>query len=162
MTARWMLALAVAGGLVVGCGRSRPVQTGNGPAPPPDVAPDLVAKARPPIPDVPVPVGFALDESRSRAFAAAGARYVDHVYHGGDGRFAVARFYKQQMPAARWVLVTALFVQGDLMLDFEKETERCRVVIKKGGMFHQTDVFVQLWTSGQIQTAYAPKASNRR
>jgi hypothetical protein len=157
-----MLALAAAGWLASGCGGPRPVQTGNGPAAPPEVAPDLVAKVRPPIPDVPVPVGFALDESRSRDFAAAGARYVDHVYHGGDGRFAVARFYRQHMPAARWVLVTSLFVQGDLMLDFEKETERCRVVIKKARMFRQTDVFVQLWTSGQIQTAYAPKAPNRR
>ena len=156
MTARRILAWAAAGLLCAGCSRPQPVQTGNAPPPESQVAPDLVAKARPPIPDVPVPAGFALDESASRDFAAAGARYVDHVYHGGDGRFAVARFYKRQMPAARWVLVTSLFVQGDLMLDFEKQTERCRVVIKKGGLLHATQVNVQLWTSGQIQTARAP------
>ena len=97
--------------------------------------------------------GTQVDEGRSRDFAAAGARYVDHVYKGGADKFSTARFYKRQMPVRRWILVTSLFVQGDVMLDFEKETERCRVVITKSGLFRRTRINVQLWTSGQIQTA---------
>lgn len=114
--------------------------------------PELVAQSRPPIPDLPIPIGFDLDEGRSRDFAAAGARYVDHVYKGGDDKFSVARFFKRHMPVSRWTLVTSLFVQGDVMLDFEKETERCRIVITKA-RFGSTRVSVQLWTSGQLQTA---------
>ncbi len=143
--------------LAAGCSQSRTVDASGGAPREVQTIPELVAQSRPPIPDLPVPIGFSLKESKSRDFAAAGARYVDHVYRGGDDRFAVARFYKRQMPIARWTLVTSLFVQGEVMLDFEKETERCRVVITKGGLFHRTDVKVQLWTSGQIQTASAQR-----
>ena len=125
---------------------------------------ELVAQGRPPISDLPVPVGFNLDESRSRNFAAAGARYVDHVYRGGADKFAVARFYKRQMPISRWVLVTDMFVQGDIMLDFEKETQRCRIIVAEGSMFHSCHVKVQLWTTGRIQVpggAGTKGASNR-
>jgi len=82
----------------------------------------LVAKAIPSIADVPEPIGFKLDERRSRYFAAAGARYVDHLYKGSADKWAVGRFYKRQMPVSRWVLVTDRFVQGGIILDFEKET----------------------------------------
>ena len=155
-TERILTALTVALLLVAaGCQQNNTVDASNGAPREVQSVPELVAQSRPPIPDLPVPIGFKLKESKSRDFAAAGARYVDHVYRGGGDRFAVARFYKRQMPIARWTLVTSLFVQGDLMLDFEKETERCRVVISKGGLFHRTEVKVQLWTSGQIQTASA-------
>jgi len=122
----------------------------------------LVAKAHPPILDVPVPMGFELDEGRSRNFAAAGARYVDHLYKGGEDRFAVARFYKRQMPISRWVLVTDMFVQGDIMLDFEKETERCRIVVCDGSMLSPTHLKVQLWTTGRIQTPSQQPAKGSR
>lgn len=111
----------------------------------------LIAKARPTISDVPVPVGFDLDEGRSRNFAAAGARYVDHVYKGNADKFDVRRFYKRHMPISRWVLVTDMFVQGDIMLDFEKQTERCRIVATKGNLFNPCYVKVQLWTTGRIE-----------
>ena len=111
----------------------------------------LVAKARPSIADVPEPIGFELDERRSRYFAAAGARYVDHLYKGRADKWAVGRFYKRQMPISRWVRVTDRFVQGGIVLDFEKETERCVIQIVKGSLFHPTYIKVQLWTSGRIE-----------
>jgi len=117
----------------------------------------LVAQARPPILDLPVPIGFRLDETRSRNFAAAGARYVDHLYRGSGDKFAVARFYKRHMPISRWVLVTDMFVQGDIMLDFEKESERCRIIISQGGLFNNCTIKVQLWTTGRIPTAQGIK-----
>ena len=111
----------------------------------------LVAKGRPSIADVPEPIGFKLDERRSRYFAAAGARYVDHLYKGRADKWAVGRFYKRQMPISRWVRVTDRFVQGGIVLDFEKETERCVIQIVKGSLFYPTYIKVQLWTSGRIE-----------
>ena len=113
---------------------------------------DMVARSQPPIPDLPVPIGFKLDEGKSRDYALAGARFVDHTYKGGGIKLAVKRFYERQMPINRWVLTTAMFVRGDVMLDFEKETERCRIIITDGSLFHSTYIKVQLWTSGRIRT----------
>ncbi|MDY7010851.1 MAG: hypothetical protein SVV80_08890 [Planctomycetota bacterium] len=117
-----------------------------------EVAPpiELIAQANPPIHDVPVPIGFKLDENRSRNFTAAGARYVDHLYKGSADKWVTARFYKRQMPTNRWTFVTDIFAQGDIRLDFERETERCQIIIGKGSLFHPTYIKVQLWTTGRI------------
>jgi len=112
--------------------------------------PELVAMRRPPIEDLPVPIGFYLDEDKSRNFTAAGARYVDHAFKGRADKFAVGRFYKRQMPISRWTLVTDMFVQGDIVLDFEKDTERCRINVSDGGLFGSTRVKIAVWTSGRI------------
>ena len=113
---------------------------------------DLVAMSRPPVPDLPVPIGFSLDEGKSRDYAFAGARFVDHVYQGGSPKLAVKRFYERQMPINRWTLTTSMFVRGEVMLDFEKETERCRVMVSDGSGFNATAIKVQLYTSGRLQT----------
>jgi hypothetical protein len=117
---------------------------------------NLVASARPAIPDLPVPIGFKLDESESLDYALAGARFVNHKYKGKPDKFTVKRFYERQMPINRWTLTTAMFAGGEIMMDFEKETERCRVSIDSGsflGLFDTTHVYVRLWTSGPIQGA---------
>jgi len=137
--------------LAAGCNNTQTVDASTGAPRRVEASSLLIAQSRPPIPDLPMPVGFSLNQGKSRSFAAAGARYVDHVYDGSDNKFAVARFYKRQMPVNRWALVTDMFVQGDIMLDFEKEIERCRIIIADGGMFNPTVIKVQLWTSGRIQ-----------
>ncbi len=111
---------------------------------------ELVAQTRPPILDLPVPIGFSLDERRSRNFAGAVARYVDHLYKGRADKFAVGRFYKRNMPISRWVLVTEIGIQGDITLDFEKRTERCRIIVSKGDWLNTVHVKAQLWTTGRI------------
>ena len=112
---------------------------------------ELIPRGQAPIPDLPVPFGFKLKESKSRDYAFAGARFVDHVYRGRANKQLVKRFYERQMPINRWVLSTAMFVRGEVMLDFEKETERCRVVITDGSLFHPTYIKVRLWTSGRLK-----------
>ena len=142
--------LVVAASLA-GCSQqAQPMPAAGDPPGVPGAVPELVGLARPPIADLPVPLGFSLRESKSRNFTAAGARYIDHVYNGSADKFAVARFYKRQMPISRWTMVTDMFVQGDIMLDFEKDTERCRVTITDGGLFNSTVIKVALWTSGRI------------
>lgn len=163
----WRMAgcLAAAAGLLAGCqGSSGDAVEPTGGAyrevtPPPE----LVAQARPPIPDLPVPVGFDLDEERSRNLAVAGLRWVDHLYKGKRDRFAVARFYKRQMPIERWTLVKDMFAQGSIELDFVKESERCEVTCRKGDLWHPTYIKIEVWTAGRvpIQEPSAPRSPRR-
>ncbi len=120
---------------------------------------ELIARASPPIHDLPVPIGFKLDEDRSRNFTAAGARYIDHLYKGSADKWVVARFYKRQMPTNQWTFVTDIFAQGDVRLDFERQTERCQIIIGKGSLFHPTYIKVQSWTTGRIAV---PQEKDRR
>ncbi len=115
-------------------------------------APELRPAARTPIPDFPVPVGFSLDESQSRSFAAGGSRSVFHVYKGRANKFDVARFYRKQMAVNRWVLVTDRFVLGEVKMDFEKETERCDVIINSGRSRSSVSIQVELFTSARIKS----------
>jgi len=142
-----MLAASAA---LAGCGSSSNSASYSGDAA--DVGPDpeLVAMRRPPVDDLPVPIGFYLDEGRSRNLAVAGARFIDHAYRGKADKFAVGRFYKRQMPISRWTLVTDRFTQGEILQDYEKGNERCRVSISdSGGLFPQTIVKLAIWTSGR-------------
>jgi hypothetical protein len=160
----WLVAAALVAALA-GCNSSgERVNVSPGDAGSAGPVPELVAMSRPPIADLPVPIGFNLDEGKSRNFTAAGARYVDHVYHGSADKFAVGRFYKRQMPVNRWTLVTDMFVQGAIMLDFEKDTERCRITVTESGLFRPTTMKVAMWTSGRIQTpsGMPTKSTGRR
>ena len=155
----WMTVWACAG--LAGCGESgQSGSVGPGGSQAVGPVPELVAMSRPPIADVPVPIGFDLKEGKSRNFAAAGARYVDHVYKGSADKFAVGRFFKRQMPISRWALVTDMFVQGDIMLDFEKDTERCRIMITDSGWFGSVTVKVAVWTSGRIRAPAGTRSRN--
>ncbi len=155
------LALATWCTVLAGCKNSgQPVNVSPGSPGQPGPIPELVPMGRPPIADLPVPIGLDLKENKSRNFAAAGARYVDHVYKGRPDKFAVGRFYKRQMPISRWTLVTDMFVQGAIMLDFEKDTERCRISITEGGLFRSTTVKVAMWTSGRIHTPSGMRTRN--
>lgn len=108
--------------------------------------PELAAISRPPVADLPVPRGFRLNESRSRTFAEAGSRYVDHVYEGNAGKYTLSRFYKRHMPIYRWVLTTDMLVQGEIILDFEKDNERARIIIGQGNIIVPSRVLAQVWT----------------
>ena len=107
---------------------------------------ELAAISRPPVADLPVPKGFRLNESRSRTFAEAGSRYVDHVYEGNADKYTISRFYKRHMPIYRWVLTTDMLVQGKIILDFEKDNERSRIIIAQGNVIVPSRVLAQVWT----------------
>lgn len=152
----WVIAMAA----MAGCNSGKKMDDSS---PPPDEgAPvELVAQARPPIPDLPVPIGFDLDEGRSRNLAAAGIRWIDHLYKGKADKFAVARFYRRQMPLTRWTLVTEMFAKGNLTLDFERQSDRCHVTVSDGSLFHPTYVHVELWTAGRVPTPPSPPESEK-
>jgi len=125
------------------------IQTGAGV--PRQVGPttELVAMARPPIADVPVPTGFELEAGRSRSVAEHGVRWVDHSYLGTSSRYAVSRFYRRQMPVNRWELVSDRFRQGTVYLDFRRDTETCRIVIGDGTWLKGTRIQATILPSGQ-------------
>ncbi len=116
-----------------------------------------MAQARPPIPDLPVPIGFDMDETASRSFAAGGTRFVDHAYTGRADKYAVSRFYKRRMPVCRWVLVTDMFVQGKIILEFTKEHERCHISIGDNGVMRPVRIEAQVWARGPVTMAAASR-----
>lgn len=110
---------------------------------------ELVGQARPPIPDLPTPVGFNLDETRSRNFVTVGSRYVDHLYKGRAEKMAVVRFYQRHMPINRWEPITDVFSQGDMVMDFRKGGEFCRVTVAAGSLLHPVYVKVNIWSAAR-------------
>ena len=152
MTRKWIawMTAAAAAAAGAGCNGGQTIDASSGAPRLVQPTASLVAQARPPVPDLPVPFGFKLDEGASRNYDLAGARLVDHVYKGSAPRLQVKRFYEEQMPINRWSLVTAMFITGEVLLDFEKESERCHIIVGKGDLFHPTVIRVKLWTSGRI------------
>lgn len=113
----------------------------------------LTPRVNPPITDLPVPWRFKIDAEESRNYASAGVRYVDHVYKGSTKMDQVARFYLDNMPLNRWILMSENFVQGTYHLDYEKGSERCRLMI--GRSWGKTHIFAQIHNVGAFtSTSY--------
>lgn len=136
--------------LLAGCNNSATIDTGGGA--PREVASssELVAQARPPIPDLPVPIGFSLDAKNSRSFAGAGTRWVVHRYAGGESKWAVGRFYKRQMEVHGWQLDSDRMIQGTIYLDFSKAGQRCVVKVTDGSWFTRTVIWIEVYSLGQV------------
>jgi len=163
MKTRWSLVLCAAAMVCLcGCRKEQTIDTSSGA--PREVRPAgmLVAQAHPYVADIPVPLGFELEEKRSRNYDIATARLVDHVYKGDADKFSVKRFYEEQMPINRWTLVTSMFVTGEVAMDFEKDSERCRVVVTEEGLFNNTVIRVTLVTVGQVPTRGSEGAVEKR
>jgi hypothetical protein len=149
MAKRWIVTIAVGSMLWAGCAPVHRSASRSGSARESGIA-ELSPSSRPPVADLPVPQGFELEESASRSFAEAGNRYVDHLYTGRADKYNVARFYKRYMPISRWTLTTDMFIQGRMLLDFEKEGERCRIMIDETGMMGSSKVQAQVWSRGRV------------
>ena len=100
-----------------------------------------------------MPKGFVLNEELSRNFAASGERFVDHVYTGRTDKYTLSRFYRRHMPVNQWALVTDMFSQGQISLDFEKQGERCRILIDEGGSLSPARVQARVWPHRPLRTA---------
>lgn len=91
---------------------------------------DLLPQNRPPIADLPVPVGFKLVESISRSYDWGGGRVVDHTFEGRAEKLELERFYLRQMPALGWMRANAQQVRGTSQLEFTNtHAERCSIDI---------------------------------
>jgi hypothetical protein len=94
----------------------------------------LIASARPYEPDIPIPNGFKLLDDASEDRSTGVSRlYLRHLYTGRADKYAVRSFYREQMPLARWTMVSAGNVRGVCNLRFEKGDESCDVEIRDAG-----------------------------
>jgi hypothetical protein len=108
-----------------GCARKRP-----------DAREVRLLPARPYAPDVPVPVDYALVDSASEDRATGVSRlYLRHVYEGRADKYAIRGFYREQMPLARWSMLSDGNVKGDIIMRFEKGSESCMIMISDGSGF---------------------------
>jgi len=143
----WTIAIALSNLCVLaGCGGNGEVASDESGEPGP-VLQELAARPDPPILDLPVPMGFKLDEGASRSADSGVARFVDHIYKGRAGKFAIARFYKKSLLPSKWMLIMETFSVGELKLEFERPGERLFVFITNGGWLSSTRIKLQLWTS---------------
>lgn len=84
--------------------------------------------------DIPIPSGFRMVESACEDQSTGTRRlYLRHIYEGkAPSKYSVRKFYREEMPRARWALVSDGNVKGVYTLRFEKGTESCRVQITGG------------------------------
>jgi hypothetical protein len=94
-----LLAVALLG--LTAC-QSGPLVSDDGQLLPPREADALVAKPNSPIGDAPMPAGFVVVESKSRAHAAGGSRLIHHVYQGQGTRADVVNFYRTALSQYQW------------------------------------------------------------
>lgn len=123
----------------------------------------LVPQARPPIPDIPVPIGMKMIEDISRNYESADARFVDHTYQGREERADVARFYRTHMPVNGWTTRGSRMVRGTYVLMFEKDSEFAEVRIESDSTLtgQRTSVNVSVQTLGRGEPeVYRNQAGN--
>ncbi|MCE5276983.1 MAG: hypothetical protein ABFD92_19885 [Planctomycetaceae bacterium] len=130
------------------------------------LVPDLIPLATSPIADVPVPMGFKIKEKQTLEFGAGSARYLEHTYKGRADKWELNRFFRQQMQANRWQFINYLVTDGEFTLEFEKDNERCRIIIAGAAWYnfiHPTLITVRLWSTGpvEIRPADAARAVTR-
>jgi len=104
----------------------------------------LIPQSRPPIADLPVPIGFKLAESISRTYESGGTRTIDHTYEGRDDKFAVERFYAEQMPLKDWEAKSKRMERGVITQIYQKAGEMAEVRISdaKGLTTNRTSIHI--------------------
>jgi hypothetical protein len=91
----------------------------------------VIADARSPITDVPVPAGFSMsEESTSRQMSASNLRIVNHRYTGHEDFMEVVDFYKRVLPTKGWVRVDQSQQPGnEVSMQYVKKGEACNVTV---------------------------------
>jgi hypothetical protein len=106
--------------------------------------PMAASKSKSWVADVPVPLQFSLVTDRSRHWSDGQLRWVDHLYAGNGSAQVLFTFYERQMPMHRWVLQNHELMQGEAILNYIKDQERCRIVIHGGDMLEKSYVKVAI------------------
>jgi len=82
--------------------------------------------------DIPVPIGFKIDQFGSFAFQTEYTRVGLLKYKGRANPDKVVAFYKDQMPLYGWALVN-IIEYGKRIINFEKEGQSCIITIEPTG-----------------------------
>lgn len=123
----------------------------------------LVAHPRPVEPDIPLPVGFRLVDRASEDHRSAGFQrlYLRHEYEGKADKHAIRSFYREQMPLARWRLLSDANVKGDFSMRFEKGTESCTIQITDRTTVFSKTASIRVLVVHEEPAIDPPKARNR-
>ena len=104
----------------------------------------LEASPHPFVADIPVPEGFRLAEQSSEDWTVGPIRYLRHRYEGRADKYAVRRFYREQMPLVRWAAISDGNIQGRHTMRFERGTEQCTVYIDSPASWRSGRVIVDV------------------
>jgi hypothetical protein len=122
MLVRPLAALGLVGVMIGGCSQgTRSGEDGR-----------LLPVANPYERDIPLPMGFEMVEDACEDQMTGTRRlYLRHTYEGrASDKYLVRDFYEEQMPRARWSLVSNRNVKGTYALRFEKGSEACTITIR--------------------------------
>jgi hypothetical protein len=129
----WVLAAVVLVGLPA-CD-SLPLMSDDNQLLPPRAGEGLVAKPNSPIGDAPMPIGFVIVESQSRAHATGGSRTIHHVYQGQGTRADVVNFYRATLSQYQWEHKSESITDKKIDLSWTKGREVLLMnIVTRGGV----------------------------
>ena len=104
----------------------------------------LVANPRSPLPDVPVPVGFELIDSKSTGrINPGGTRQVHHVYQGLADFTAAVEYYRHVLAANHWQSISQDADGKDTVLGYQSTRETLVVRLSKPGRIMTVTVTIR-------------------
>lgn len=114
--------------------------------------------------DIPIPSGFRMVEPACEDQSTGTRRlYLRHIYEGkAPSKYSVRKFYREQMPRARWALVSDGNVKGVYTLRFEKGTESCRIQITGGEGRLGPNTRIQVIIAQEERGKSPPESENKR
>lgn len=80
--------------------------------------------------NIPLPHGFRIVPERSVARMAGPLRVAQCEFQGSTSPDAVARFYVEYLPTARFTLLNKRFDNGQYSMRFESASEECNIRIR--------------------------------
>ena len=127
-----------------------------------DQAVRLIASSRAYERDIPLPTGFKIVEPLMEDYSTGqGRTYLRHTYAGSADKFAVRRFYREQMPLLRWVKMSDGAIKGDFSMRFAKGNEVCMIDVRDEVTILGKKTLVQVKVAQEQRGATPPLAQNR-
>lgn len=118
--------------LIGGCSDLRAVRSDDGQLLAAPTGRGLVARSPSPVADLPMPIGFVMVQSRSRASVEPGRRMVTHVYQGRAAFADVIEFYRSELRRHGWrVRGERIEGQTAVTLTATKADEAARVEVDR-------------------------------
>ncbi|MCK4659769.1 MAG: hypothetical protein KAV82_09640 [Phycisphaerae bacterium] len=122
----------------------------------------LIANSRPYEKDIPLPAGFTIVEQAMEDHSTGQSRtYLRHLYSGRADKFAVRRFYREQMPLLRWSKMSDSAIKGEFTMRFAKGSEVCVINIHGEDSVLGKKASVQVMVAQEQRGATPPLAQNR-
>jgi hypothetical protein len=95
--------------------------------------------------DIPVPANFAHQPDKSYTFITGSVRTTAAKYVGSARVDELLEFYRKQMPQFGWVEKMMLSVDSKKALSFQKEKEKCEIIIEHPeGMKGETHLLIKI------------------